>query len=328
MKKTFHNNYTSFFPIVHRHWAATVPFLNIRKTANIILANLERMAGKTKLRSLPYFIKIEPTNKCNLRCAGCIHAADRTEQAHKHGDIDFQTFKKAIDELRRYLVKVSLYYEGEPLLHPEITDMVKYLSDRKIASVVSSNLNYLPDSLAESLVKNKLTHLIVSLDGYDQQSYESYRRGGDWDKVLANIKKLQSFKKKFKSEYPIIEAQAIRFQDSDENKLEKIRLLAEELGMDRFSVKDDLISHYKQPAPKNKRCFWLYSSLSVKYDGIVQPCCFFYEDTKNDFANILEVSNIKYIWNNGKFVSARKYFKDGEKTEDLRCHNCIFFSRK
>jgi radical SAM protein with 4Fe4S-binding SPASM domain len=328
MKKIRHNNYTSFLPIARRHWSTTVPFLSIRKTANIALAQLEKIFGKSELRSFPYFIKIEPTNKCNLKCAGCIHAADRADQSFKHGDIDMETFKKIVDKLDKYLVKVSLYYEGEPLLHPSIAEMAGYLSSKRIASVISTNFNYLPDSLAEELVKKKLTHLIISLDGYDRQSYESYRRGGDWEKVLANIKKLQAVKKRLGSKYPIVEAQAINFNDNDQDKLEKIRRVAEESGVDKFSVKEDLISLYKQAMPANKRCFWLYSSLSVKYDGTIQPCCFFYESPSNNFADISKYPDIKDIWNNEKFVSARKYFKNGEKKGDLQCYNCVFFNNK
>lgn len=280
------------------------------------------------IRPKPFFIKIEPTNKCNLRCPGCRQALGEKDHmpGGYFGDMDFSAFAKIIDELKKYLVKVSLYFEGESLINGQISQMVKYLSDRNIGSVISTNFNYLPDKLAEELVANRLTHLIVCLDGYNEETYQRYRRGGSFQKVVENIKKIQIEKNKQKSKYPLVEIQTINFSYYSSEEKEKIKLLAEKLGADYFTFKDDLNSYYNNPRPAGKRCFWLYGHPAFRWDGEVQPCCYYYNKEDNNFGNIKE-SSVRQIWNNKKYRAARRYFKNGEKDKSLniRCYYCDFF---
>ena len=132
-----HNRYSSSWPIIKRHFKTALPHLNLKKTVNVLLSRLEKAAGTEVLKSKPYFIKIEPTNLCNLKCRGCLHAAenDALSGSGKTGSINIGLFEKVVNELKQYLVKVSLYSMGEPLIYPRIAEMVKILSDNNIGSV-------------------------------------------------------------------------------------------------------------------------------------------------------------------------------------------------
>lgn len=324
MKKYKYNKYYSIWSIISRHILTSLPYLNISKFFNILLSKIEELIGREKLKSNPFFIKIEPTNKCNLNCPGCWRA-DGLKNS-RLGDMDFPLFTKIIEQLKKHLVKVSLYFEGESLLNSQVGQMVKYLTERNIGSVISSNLNYLPDKLAEELVASELTHLIVCLDGYEEESYQKYRQGGSFKEVIDNLKKIQQEKIKQKSKYPLIEIQAINFSYYTNEERERIKSLAKKLGADHFTFKDDLSEHYNNPSPVNKRCFWLYGNPSFRWDGAVEPCCYYYDKADNNFGSIKE-SDIKQIWNNENYRAARKYFKTGEKKNslNLRCYYCDFF---
>jgi sulfatase maturation enzyme AslB (radical SAM superfamily) len=205
--------------------------------------------------------------------------------------------------------------------------MVKYLNENNIASVISSNFNYLTPELAETLVKNKLTHLIVCLDGFDQESYQKFRNGGDFDKVINNINLIQAEKARQKSKWPFLEIQTIRLKYFSISDLNKIKVIAESLGADNFLIKDDLSDFYNHPQPVEKSCFWLYGSPQIKWNGLVQPCCYYYEDKNNDWGD-LSKDNFKNIWNNEKYQAARKYFKTGIKNNhNLKCYDCSFFKK-
>lgn len=324
----YKNYNTSLLSVVKRHWSSTIPYLNITKMFNIVLALLERRLGKVTIRSKPYFVKIEPTNKCNLRCKGCLHAADRAElnDNKELGQMDFSLFEKIINELEKYLVKVSLYSLGEPLIYPQIAEMIEYLTKRKIGSVISSNLNYLPEPLAANLVKNKLTHLIVSLDGPNSKIYNDYRVGGNFETVIKNIRLINSEKKIQNSKYPKLEIQMIRFKHTTENEIIEMKKFVESLKVDLFTLKDDVTPKYKVPTPIKKNCFWLYGNPSFKWDGTLQPCCNFYEHTENNFGNVA-TSPVSDIYNNEDYRNARDYFNNtGVKPEKkTKCHSCVFF---
>lgn len=282
-----------------------------------------------RINSLPYFLKIEPTSFCNLNCTGCLHALGRQELCQNNllGEMDITLFKNIIQELKKSLVKVSLYVEGEPLIYGKIVEMVKCLTENKIASVISSNFNHFNENLARGLVESKLSHLIVCLDGHDQESYGQYRQGGSFEKVINNLKLIVAEKKKQASVYPLIEVQTINFSNTKESDLERIRKIAEELGADSFLVKNDLSAYYNNPSPKKQKCFWLYGTPVVKWNGLVQPCCYYYDSKDNDFGN-LEKNTFKEVWNNELFLKARRYFRTGEKCgKDINCFNCLFFRK-
>lgn len=323
--------YHSPIPIIKRHWETSWPYLDARKIFNIILSKIEEKLGRTKISAQPYFIKLEPTNRCNLKCVGCIHAADRTEleDSHYFGEMDLAVLNKIVKELGKYLVKVSLYAVGEPLIYKNIAETVKILSDHQIGSVISSNMNYMTPELAHDLVKNQLTHLIVSLDGCDPETYSQYRKGGDFNKVIENVKTIQAEKKAQKSKYPILEIQTIKFSYLGEEELQKVRELAKSLGAERFGIKEDAMPYFDgKVKPEPMTCFWLYGNPMFHWNGVVQPCCYFYEFENNNFGDISKQS-FKDIWNNEKYQSARKYFATGEKGNlDLKCYNCIFFTPK
>ncbi|MFA6390029.1 MAG: SPASM domain-containing protein, partial [Patescibacteria group bacterium] len=185
--------------------------------------------------------------------------------------------------------------------------------------------NYLTPELAEGLVRAKLTHLIISLDGYDEKSYLSYREGGDFNKLLENIKLIQEKKRKAGSKYPQIEIQSIHFKEYAEKDIKKIKALAAGLKPDVFTLRDDYSIYLgDRDKVKAKRCFWLYGHPMFRFDGVVQPCCFYYLDEKNNFGNVKDMEAEK-IWNNEKFKKAREYFNAGKASGELKCESCDYF---
>ena len=322
--------YSPFSTVVKRHLRTSVRYLTITKICNILLSLWEKQTGAVKVRSKPYFIKIEPTSRCNLSCPGCLHAVGLRDQLDPRliGDMDFDIFSGIIKDLKKYLVKVSMYIVGEPLIYPRIGEMIKHLSDNRIASAISSNLYFVSPELAAELVRNKLTHLIVSLDGYDQKSYARYRIGGRFATVINNIKLIQAEKKKQRSKYPLLEIQTIKLDYLRAAEIEKIKALARELGADKFTLKENVAPYYYHPEPVASRCYWLYGNPQIHWDGILQPCCNFYEDKDNNFGD-LHSEKISKIYNNKKYLAARKFFKSGVKgKEPLRCYHCNFFKPK
>ncbi len=68
------------------------------------------------LRGLPYFIKVEPTNRCNLRCPLCPQVTGycQVKGAEKAvlGSMPFDLYAQLIDELAPFLFCVLLYGQG------------------------------------------------------------------------------------------------------------------------------------------------------------------------------------------------------------------------
>jgi MoaA/NifB/PqqE/SkfB family radical SAM enzyme len=60
---------------------------------------------------------------------------------------------------------------------------------------------------------------------------------------------------------------------------------------------------------KKYSCDWPWRKMVINWDGSVSVCCGEY-DPKNDMGNVLD-EDIRTIWNNSRYVAARKSFTKG-----------------
>ncbi|MHB8143929.1 MAG: radical SAM protein [Thermoleophilia bacterium] len=283
------------------------------------------MTKKAVLKHKPILLKVEPSTHCNLRCPPC-HPDGNTS-----GDrMDMETYRQVLEKAPLdYILKSSLYMFGEPLLNKNIYAMIKEMTDRGIPTSISTNFHVLNERQAEEMIASGLTWLLACVDGATQESYEKYRVGGDLARVKHNLGLIGRKKKESGSKYPIVEAQSVIF-DHNRDEIEDIRQMCLLLGVNRFTAKKDVFTQldYGEEkkvinAPK-RPCYFLYGSFMVDYDGVVTPCCL----GRYNFGNLLE-SSFDEIWNNKKFVAARRWFASGftEKDESLNlpCYNCPLF---
>lgn len=143
-----------------------------------------------------FHFEIDVSGLCNLRCITC----PRGNSIFKRPDdrmMSAADYKKVLDKLILeipFLSDVQLYSWGEPLLNPEISEMISYTEANGIASAVSSNLSLKCD--LESVLKAKPTWFRISLSGADEVQLATIHRGGHWDLVLENMKRLSALRDK------------------------------------------------------------------------------------------------------------------------------------
>jgi len=273
----------------------------------------------------PAFLSIEPTNFCNLKCPECPTGNDNLNRPK--GKMDFDTFKKIIDETYKDLIYLNLYFQGEPLMNDEIYKFIKYADDKNIITELSTNGHFIDEHSAEKIINSGLNNIIISLDGDNQSVYEKYRIGGDFEKVLSGIKVLSEKKKKLNKKFPIIKTQLLVFSHN-EKRIKQTAIIAKETGADIFLVKtaqfydltfnNTLIPEnnkylryiltpegkYKPKSGKKHGCFKMWSSCVVTWDGKLVPCCYD-KDAKNQLGNIKNEDLIK-LWNSNEYNELRQ----------------------
>ena len=90
----------------------------------------------------PYFT-VDILGSCNLACGSCPHSI--LDHGVPKGSMEFQTVKKVIDKIKLEspeTTHISLYSWGEPLLHPRVSEIVKYVHEKGMAVALSSNLSF------------------------------------------------------------------------------------------------------------------------------------------------------------------------------------------
>lgn len=185
-------------------------------------------------KDLPRRIRLDICNLCQLNCAACWIRRDE-ELIKKYGGgfgyVTFEQFKDFVDK-HPFINNMELSHNGEIFLNPDLEKIIKYAYEKNIIlhAYGGVNLNTLTDTMPEALVKYNFETLIVSIDGATPETYSIYRRGGDFNKVMDNIKKINYYKEKYNSKYPIMYYQFILF-GHNEHEIEKARELAKKNNM-------------------------------------------------------------------------------------------------
>ncbi len=288
----------------------------------------------------PFAMSIEPTTACNLGCTECPSGLKQFTRAT--GNVRLSELEKWLDELKEHLLYVNFYFQGEPLIHPNICNAIKLADERKIFTAISSNAHFITEDKAEALVKSGLKKIIISLDGVDQESYEKYRVHGDITKVFQGTRNLVEAKKRLKSAFPIISWQMVVFS-TNEKDIPRAKELAKEYAVNEIKFKTAQFYEYENGHPlmpsnmkysryrknadgsyriNNKLpnyCWRLWQSSVLTHDGHAVPCCFD-KDASYPMGK-LNGKSFGDIWKNQDYQGFRKKILKGRKEVDI-CANC------
>jgi len=158
----------------------------------------------------PDHVDIEISSACNMKCPMCY---TRTEEFKKRVSrllMPLELFKKIIDECARYKVySIRISLRGEPFIHPQVIEMIKYARDKGIKEISSlTNGLALTPELFERAMDAGLTWLTISIDGIGK-IYESIRKPAKFEDIVEKIKKYKEIKDKKNSVKPVIKIQSI-----------------------------------------------------------------------------------------------------------------------
>jgi len=251
-------------------------------------------------------------------------------------------FKKTIDELQDTLSYLIFYFQGEPYLHPQFIELVKYATSKKIYTATSTNAHYLTEEIARQTVQSGLDRLIISIDGTSQETYESYRKGGTLNKVLEGTRNILRWKKELKTHTPYVVFQFLVVRQN-EHQIEEVKRLGKELGVDYVALKTaqiydyengselmptiDAYSRYRKTLSgkysiKNEllnHCWKMWHSSVITWDGKVLPCCF--DKDAHHIMGDLNQQSFKSIWKGDKYNDFRASLLKS-RSEIEMCRNC------
>jgi len=114
------------------------------------------------------------------------------ETANAKGMITDELFHRILKKLTDEFPRSQLHFYNwtEPLIHPRINLYCKAAADAGFHLHLSSNLNFLKDE--KSLLTAGVKTIRISLSGFTQSIYEQGHRGGNIEKVKANMRRLSA----------------------------------------------------------------------------------------------------------------------------------------
>lgn len=267
----------------------------------------------------PLFIDVEVTSACNLKCPFC--ATTFRGRMIKKGLMSFETCRKIIDEgAENNLYGVKFNIRGEPLLHPQIHEFVKYAKQKGLIDVYfNTNAMLLNEEMSKKLIDAGLDRLSVSFEGYTKEIYGKYRVGAEFEMVLSNIENMRLLKKKLGVQYPKIRVQTVMIPELEDTFDEYKKF---------WSTRADEVGYldYKEMKVKRKgivypwACPQIWQRMAIWWDGTMLPC-------NHDDNGILALGNvnemsIKDVWLSVELQRMRDTHKRGMPHEIPACDGC------
>lgn len=249
------------------------------------------------LKIMPFTLHLEISSICNLRCKMCPLGQEKIERKNKF--LSLKDVKKIMKNNSLKIKSISLSNWGEPLMNPEITDIIKYLKSLDIKKVgfVTNGL-LLDKNMFHKLRKSGLDAITISCDiKYDEMRKISFE---EWKEKIIEVLKDNS-------NFPIEINTIITKGDKPEEYKKIIELFKPYVS--KFHVQP-LITFQKHNLSPKKICKDLLKNhLLVLSDGRIVPCCVDYNADlilgnakKDDLKQALERK--KYflnLWQKGTF---------------------------
>lgn len=139
---------------------------------------------KSKLNVIYFYL----TDDCNLRCRHCWISPKYSSGNVSCSSLPFELYCSIIKEAKQLGLSSVKLTGGEPLLHPNINDIIDFTTSEGIRLTIETNGVLCTKELAHKIAQGKLPFVSVSLDGIDAETHEWVRGvNGCYDAAITGI---------------------------------------------------------------------------------------------------------------------------------------------
>lgn len=173
------------------------------------------------------FPTIEVAGLCNLKCISCNMGIPGVNKAG--GLMTAENYRKVVQKMQAeipFMNSIYLYLWGEPLINPEIAEILKINAELGVACEVSTNLN--DARHLENVILAEPEVLVVPCAGVGEK-YEVARTGGKWDVFKKHLYLLRELLDKHNSE-TVVRIHYHMYRDNLEEDFDEVEALAKELN--------------------------------------------------------------------------------------------------
>jgi MoaA/NifB/PqqE/SkfB family radical SAM enzyme len=307
----------------------------------------------------PRSIQIECTTRCNLKCTMC----EISYWTEPGGDLQAENLRKMVEHLPG-LKRVDLTGIGEALMNRGFFDTLRFLKSRGMYVTLNDNFTLMTEDATRRIVELGVDQIFLSLDGATKETYEQIRVGANFDKVIANARRLIRIKREMRKKRPEVKVNTVVCA-SNYRELPEIVELAHDIGigmvqfvnvitfdstanLDTADVQREVRVKFhealerarqlgilvkielfdKQPV---KQCDFPWKRNFVTYDGYVHPCCYTTQtgdrsaQNQRSFGNLIS-HQFQDLWNGDAYSAFRKKMQAGVLPR--ACEHCPKFVGK
>ena len=293
----------------------------------------------------PEFVRLDLCTACQLNCVDCFMRKVNYGVIGS-GYVKYEQFKSFIDK-NPFVKKIEISNLGEVFLNPDLLKILKYAYEKGVTLCAYNGVNFnnVSDEVLEGLVKYKFEGLSLSIDGASNETYSKYRRNGNFDKVIENVKKINEYKKKYNSFVPhLLWAYIIFPYNCEISEIQKAKKMAKELNMTIVFKKDwggfvpeniveveketnlsyNVAAITNQSSKRWLPCKQLFRKPQFTWNGKLLGCCINYQEPFN--LNVFDLG-IENVLKSKIVKRSRKMLMGKLKEPNSPCFRCLYYKK-
>lgn len=290
----------------------------------------------------PYMIQMFPTYACNFRCNFCIHALDRSQHGYISDctSMNMDLYRKCIDDMKSFPRKLKMLRFaaiGEPLLHPQIAQMIAYAKQADIADSVDivTNGALLTHELSDALIEAGLDRLRISVEGLSSEDYRTNANADlDFSKFVDQIRYFYEHCKNTHIYIKIIDYMVSK-PDQKEKFFQTFQSICHSIAIEHLTPTiaeidyEKISGGQKNDKPQNGEqllhvevCPQPFYMMQINSDGKVVPCCSMkYPAILGD----VNEQSVTDIWTGINFQQFRSKMLESREIASSVCKACNLY---
>lgn len=312
----------------------------LKKVLNVVISYISYIFKFETSGKTPFMINFELWNECNEACLFCrsndgtIFNYDDEKTPIPKGKLDIDVYKKIIDQTYDNLVLSVPYINGEPLLSKDVYTAIEYAHKKKVGTLIASNGIILNEKNINKLIDSGLDFLKVHISGMTNEVHQIEHRKGDVYKILNNIKNLvkvckqRNYKMLIMLDWIDYKHNKHQFNEAKKFAMDLDIIFNVRAGNPKGLEEKEDKQYNPNKLPLGERCIWLWTVLTVDWNGALYPCCDHvvfglaeaYKIIKSK--DQLEEFTIANLWNGEKVKTMRRiHIKKGREPIPI-CAQC------
>jgi len=313
---------------------------------NLLAAGLNLARRRLRPWSWPLHMQIELTSFCDLECPVCPTGLGALRRAASA--IDPELLEQILREAGPYLLTLSLWAWGEPLLYKHLGRALEAAGRYPMVTLLSTNGQSLSaPRVQEALRAHPPTYLIVAIDGLTDATNTVYRKGARLAPALDGVRALADWKQQTGARFPVLHCRFIAMRQN-EHELPRLRGFAEEAGFDMVSLRSLSIidaaedghrgmvpaaerlrayryEHGRRVRRRDFVCQYAFSFPTVLADGTVVACDQDFNG-REPYGVLRKGGSFRSIWTSRRASEVRRTIRD-RPGEFSFCRNCPYADR-
>lgn len=279
------------------------------------------LARNQQVSDYPLLVDIELASVCNLKCPMCYTISPEFKQKVNAKLMDFDLYKRLIDEIAGHVPAIRLSLRGESFLHKKIVECIRYAKERGIGEVSSlTNGAKLTGPFLEQCIDAGIDWITISVDGIGE-TYEKIRKPIKFDEILDHIKEIDAYKKARGLHRPVIKVQGIwpAIKEDPQAYYETFAPYADLVAFNPlidYRFRDEEVEYVEEFC-----CPQQYQRLVIGADGLVMMCS--NDEENRHVVGDVNTQSVHDVWHGEALQAVRDMMKRANGfMEDAVCRQC------